>query len=104
MMSPHDKLLSAIFGPKPGEEGPADASLIRRMMDVREASILAEAAKADAEFAEWVGGEIKPALFYGMPAAFVLKDGDAQQIHRMGTDFGVSDITERDVEHLEILG
>ena len=103
-MNPHEKLLSAIFGTKPGEEAPADASLIRRMMDVREASVLAEAAKADTDFAEWVGGEIRPALFYGMPAAFVLKDGDAQQIHRLDGDFGVSDITERDVEHLEILG
>ena len=103
-MNPHEKLLSAIFGPKPGEEGPQDRALIRRMMDVREASVLAEAAKADTEFAEWAGGEIRPALFYNMPAAFVLKDGDAKQIHRLDGDFGVSDITERDVEHLEILG
>ena len=103
-MNPHEKLLSAIFGPKPGEEGPQDQGLIRRKMDVREASVLAEAAKADTEFAEWVGGEIKPALFYGMPAAFVLKDGDAQQIHRMQDGFGLSTLSDMDLKHLEVLG
>ena len=103
-MNPHQKLLSAIFGPKPGEEGPQDQGLIRRMMDVREASVLAEAAKADAEFAEWAGGEIRPALFYNMPVAVVVKDGGIQQVHRTQDGFGLSTLSDMDIKHLEVLG
>ena len=103
-MNPHQKLLSAIFGPKPGEEGPQDQGLIRRIMDVREASVLAEAAKADAEFAEWAGGEIRPALFYGMPAAVCLKGDQVQQVHRMQDGFGLSTLSDMDLKHLEVLG
>jgi len=95
-MNPHQKLLSAIFGPKPGEEGPQDQGLIRRMMDVKEASVLAEAAKA--------GGEIRPALFYGMPAAVCLKGDQVQQVHRMQDGFGLSTLSDMDLKHLEVLG
>jgi len=103
-MNPHQKLLSAIFGPKPGEEGPQDQGLIRRMMDVREASVLAEAAKADAEFAEWAGGEIRPALFYSMPAAVCLKGDQVQQVHQVEDGFGLSTLSDMDIKHLEVLG
>lgn len=68
-MSPEDKLLRAIFGPKPSAEEQAAHAAEKKQKDVAEAERLAaQVQSAD----DWTGLTWRPAIYWGNPHAVAL--------------------------------
>ncbi len=98
-MSPHDKVLAAIFGPANEVEG--EANRARQLLaDQAQARALAQHAGVHLE---WAGMEWLPALCNGNPMAVAIHEGTAYQAVPMSPEWGFATLSEVSVSLTEVL-